>query len=161
MEIKIKIKNPKKIEDCLKSLGARFVSEVEVKDIYFKTKKKESLKIGLYPKGHLPEAGNFLLYFSLSQTGKSFQFKQVKVSDIKTLKFILTKVLGIKAIIKSRRKFYKLGEIIILFIFIENLGWYLCLQGEKKRELEKVFNKLGLKKEFIESRPFSELGKSN
>lgn len=49
IEIKAKIENLKKLENSLKNIGGQFISEVEATDIYFNSKEKTNLKIGIYP----------------------------------------------------------------------------------------------------------------
>jgi adenylate cyclase class IV len=79
VEIKVKIENLKKLENSLRKIGAKFVSEVDVTDIYFNSKEKTNLKIGIYPKGNLPEAGNFLLFYEHDPISKKFEFWQLKI----------------------------------------------------------------------------------
>jgi len=157
IEIKAKIEDLEKVENSIKNIGAQFVSEVEATDIYFNSKEKTNLKIGIYPEGHLPKTGNFLLFFEHDPVSKKFQFKQMEIDDVETLRYILDKVLGIKIVIKSKRKFYKLDNVIILIVFISKLGYYLCLQGENEKEIHEIFDKLGIKETCIETKSFDML----
>jgi adenylate cyclase class IV len=84
-EIKAKIENLEKVENSLKNIGAQFVSEVEVTDIYFNSKEKTNLKIGIYPEETLPRAGNFLLFYEHDPVSKKFEFKQIKIDDVETI----------------------------------------------------------------------------
>ncbi len=120
-EIKVKINDLEKLKNSLKNIGAQWISEVEAIDIYFNSKEKTNLKIGIYPEGHLPERGNFLLFFEHDPISKKFQFKQIKIDDGKSLSYILDKLLGTKVTIKSKREFYKLADIIFIIVFIKEL----------------------------------------
>lgn len=156
-EIKAKIENLEKVENSLKDIGAQFVSEVEVTDIYFNSKERTNLKIGIYPEGTLPEPGNFLLFYEHDPVSKKFEFRQMKIDDVNTLKYVLDKVLGTKIIINKTRKFYKLGNVTISIDSIEGLGNFLILQNEDKDELLKLLDKIGVEKSSLETKSFDML----
>ena len=157
VEIKARIEDVEKVEKDIKGLGGAFVSEVEAVDVYFNSKEGANLKIGIYPEGHLPESGNFLFLFEHDPISKKFRFKYVKVRDVDTLRYILDRVLGTKVIIRSKRRFYKLGDVIVLIVFIEGLGNYLCLQGENESVLRGILAKLNIGEDSLETKSFDML----
>jgi predicted adenylyl cyclase CyaB len=156
-EIKAKIKDLEKVENSLKNIGAQFISEVEVTDIYFNSKEKTNLKIGIYPERTLPRSGSFLLFYEHDPVSKKFEFRQIKIDDADTLKYILDKILGTKIVINKIRKFYKLGAITISIDKIKELGNFLILQNEDREELLKILHKLGVDRSCLETKSFDML----
>jgi len=141
-ELKIRIHNYKKIEKMLKTLGWKFTEEINVVDTYFNPPKSEVLKITEDDKG------NFLVNLK-SIEGKFQIVKYEKIDDVKKLKKELTDKNGIKCILKKKRRFWYLGNLMININLIEDVGEFLIVEGENLTP-EIITEKLQIKNpEFI------------
>lgn len=156
-ELKAKINDLEKIQSTLKKIGVKFVSEVEVTDIYFKSKEKTNLKISIYPEDSMPFSGSYLIFYEHDPISKKFEFKKMEVEKVDTLKYILGKVIGVKTAIDKRRKFFRFNSIMISIDKIKELGGFLILQGENKKELLKLLDEFGIDRNSLEKKSFDEL----
>jgi len=122
-ELKIRIHNYKEVEAKLTSLGARFIKELTVKDTYFSQPTGEVLKITE------DDEDNFLVNLK-SENGKFRIIRYDSISEPETTKQELTQKLGIKCVLKKKRRFFDFEGLAININLIESVGEFLIVEGE-------------------------------
>lgn len=141
-ELKIRIRDYKKVERNLVKLGARFSEEISVVDTYFRQPAGKVLKITE------DDRGDFLVNLE-SKNGKFEIIRYEKVGDVERLKKELTRRFGVKCILRKKRRFFDFGNYMININLIEEVGEFLIVEGENlSRDI--ITKKLGIRKpEFI------------
>ena len=141
-ELKIRIRDYKKVEEHLIRLGAKFSGESDVVDTYFKQPAGEVLKITE------DDRGNSLV--NLKSRNSKFEIvKNEKISNVKKIKDGLTKKFGVKCILKKKRRFFDFENYKININLIEDVGEFLIVEGENLAP-EIITEKLKIKNpEFI------------
>ncbi len=148
-ELKVKIKNLPALENKLKEIGAKFDSELNATDTYFKQ------DTGLVLKTVEDERGNFLSILE-AEKGTFVIKERTKLEDINSKKEELSKKFGIHRILKKVRKIYNYKEFKIDLNLIEDVGDFLILVGENPIS-NIIENDLGLTNPEYVRVPFSEL----
>lgn len=149
MELKIRIRNHKKIEEHLKKKGAKFIEELEVLDTYFNQPEGEVLKT-------VEDGHDSTLVRYKEKEGKFETVQKEKIDDIEKKKKDLGEIFGIKAVLKKKMRFFSFGEYRININLIEDIGEFLILEGEKPTK-EFMKEKLGFKNPEYITVPFSDL----
>jgi len=141
-ELKIRIRDYKKVEENLVKCGAKFSEEIDVVDTYFRQPVGEVLKITE------DNRGNFLVNLK-SKDGKFEIVKYEPIDNIDRVKSDLTKKFGVKCVLKKKRRFFDFENYKININFIEDVGEFLIVEGENlAREI--ITEKLKIKNpEFI------------
>jgi len=122
-EIKIRLTDYKETENTLIRLGAKFSKEAKVTDTYFKQ------PVGQVKKVTEGDDGNFLVELT-SENGKWQIQRYEKIADVEKQKQQLTDKLGIKRVLKKRRRFFHLGDWMININLIDGIGDFLIAEGE-------------------------------
>ena len=122
-ELKIRIRDYKKVEGNLIKLGAKFSEEIDVVDTYFKQPVGEVLKIAE------DNRGNFLVNLK-SRDGKFKIVKYEPIDNVTKIKDDLTKKFGIKCVLKKKRRFFDFENYKININLIEDVGEFLIVEGE-------------------------------
>lgn len=148
-EIKVRINDYKKVEEQLLQLGASFTEEISVVDTYFNQPAGEVLKITEDDKG------NFLVQLK-ARDGK-FEIEEYKrIDDVENVKRDLREKLGVKCVLRKKRRFFDFGDVTININLIEDLGEFLIVEGEHLRP-EFITDKLRIKNPEFVSVSFDEL----
>jgi adenylate cyclase class IV len=151
-ELKIRIKDYKKIEEHLKKLGAKFTEEINIVDTYFKQPTGEVLKITE------DDRGNFLVNLK-SENGKFQIVKYEKIDNVEKLKKELMEKFGVKCILKKKRRFFDFEKYMININLIEDVGEFLIVEGENLSS-EIITEKLKIKSPEFITVSFDELRKN-
>lgn len=122
-ELKIRIRDYKKIEENLIKLGAKFSEEIDVIDTYFKQPIGKVLKITE------DNRGIFLVNLK-SKNGKFEIVKYKPIDDVKKVRNELTKKFGVRCILKKKRRFFDFGNYKININLIEDVGEFLIVEGK-------------------------------
>ncbi len=136
-ELKIRIKNYRKVEEELKRLGAKFREEINVVDTYFNPPKGEVLKITEDDKG------DFLVNLK-SEKGKFQIVKYDKIDNVEEMKKNLKEKFGIKCVLKKKRRFFDFEDYSININLIEDVGEFLIVEGDNLTE-DIITEKLNIK----------------
>ena len=148
-ELKIRIRDYKKVEENLIRLGAKFSEEIDVVDTYFKQPVGEVLKITE------ENRGNFFVNLK-SKNGKFEIVKYEPIDDVQKTKNELTKKFGIKWILKKKRRFFYFKNYKININLVENVGEFLIVEGENLAK-EIITEKLKIKNPEFVTVSFDEL----
>ncbi len=148
-ELKIRIRDYKKVEEELIKLGAKFSEEIDVVDTYFKQPVGEVLKITE------DDRGNFLVNLK-SKNGKFEIVKYEPIDNVQKTKDDLTKKFGIKCILKKKRRFFDFENYKININLIEDVGEFLIVEGENLAP-EIITEKLKIKNPEFVTVSFDEL----
>lgn len=124
VEIKAHCPDPVFIRDYLLTHGAEFKGTDEQTDTYFNVS---------YGRLKLREGNienNLIFYERNNQHGpKNSQFHLVKVDDAKTLKEVLTRSTGIKAIVKKKREIYYIRNVKFHIDEVTSLGSFMEIEA--------------------------------
>ncbi|MBI4175989.1 MAG: hypothetical protein HY518_02195 [Candidatus Aenigmarchaeota archaeon] len=121
-ELKIRIRDYRKVEESLKRMGARFTEELHVVNTYFNQPRGKVLKITEDRKG------NYLVGLALKD-GKFQVVRNERIADAEREKKRLKKRFGIRCTLKSTRIF-SYGKYVISINLIEGVGEFLIVEGE-------------------------------
>jgi len=146
----------------LKSLGAKLVRVEEQEDLYFSLPSNELLRIR-----RIRNLGkSFLTYKLIKDPGRNEEFDEieVEVSSFEKTREIL-KRLGFHedVLIRKHRLVYRLGDVTFELSRVEGLGGFLDIEvisdspEEAKRRIWALAEKLGLSKNDVEPRLYTEL----
>ena len=136
-ELKFRIKDYKNTEEKLRKLGAEFLKELYVTDIYFNQPKGRVLKITI------DNSGVFLV--ELEAVGGRFQIKRYSsLDEVETTLEKLVHKYGVKCLIFKRRRFWRLGEYQININVIPGVGDFLIFEGNNIQPAEVKRFKIGL-----------------
>ncbi|MBN1263518.1 MAG: hypothetical protein JW991_04135 [Candidatus Pacebacteria bacterium] len=122
-ELKIYITNPGKIERKLNSIGAIFVSEMQIVDTYFDMP-------GMVLKLTETKDRSFLTQLQAEDGGFKF-IKEEDVENINETKSKLGKRYGIKTILKKKKKNWVYKDFKINLNLFDDIGSFLIVEGEK------------------------------
>lgn len=122
-ELKIRIRDYKKVEKNLIKLGAKFSEEIDVVDTYFKQPTGKVLKITE------DNRGNFLVNLK-SENGKFKIVKYEPIDNVDRVKSELTKKFSVKCVLKKKRRFFDFENYKININLIEDVGKFLIVEGE-------------------------------
>jgi len=150
-ELKIRIRNYKKIEKDLVRFGAKFTKEVNAVDTYFKQPAGEVLKVTEDDKG------NFLVNLR-SKRGKFEIVKYKPINDVNKVKNELSERFGVKCILKKKRRFFDYNGYVININLIKDVGEFLVLEG-KNLIPSLITDRLGIKNPEFITVSFDELKK--
>jgi predicted adenylyl cyclase CyaB len=145
-EVKIKVKSIEKIKKQLKKIGAEFVEEQKEIDTYFNQVKGNVLKIR--------EGGKGDMLFKINTEGKTFTEETEDISDTEETKKKLTKLYGIRCIIKKKRYFYIYKNLDVSIDCVKDIGCFLVIEGDNP---EKLLEILGYSKNDIIPKSFCEI----
>jgi len=148
-ELKIRIADYEKIESDLTRRGAKFSGELHVIDTYFKQPAGEVLKITE------DDTGDFLVNLK-SKNGKFEIARYERVVEARELKDKLARELGVKCVLKKKRRFWKLDGISLNINLIEGVGEFLIVEGERLSP-DVITEKLKIKKPEFVTVSFDEL----
>ena len=133
------------------SLGAKFDKEISVRDTYFKRPRGEVLKISE------TSEGDSIVNLRAREGGFDY-LQDEKITDAATRKKALEKEFGIKSVLVKKRRFYKLGNIILDFNIIDDVGTFLVVLGPNVSH-DLIESRLGIKNPEYITVPFDELPK--
>ncbi len=163
MEIEVKFRiDFEETKRKLKSLGAKLVRVEEQEDLYFSLPSNELLRIR-----RIRNLGkSFLTYKLIKDPGRNEEFDEieVEVSSFEKTREIL-KRLGFHedVLIRKHRLVYRLGDVTFELSRVEGLGGFLDIEvisdspEEAKRRIWALAEKLGLSKNDVEPRLYTEL----
>lgn len=136
-ELKFRIRNYENTEEKLRKLGAEFLKELHVTDIYFKQPEGKVLKITI------DNSGMFLV--ELEATAGKFQIKAyAPLTKVEATLERLVRKYGVKCIIFKRRRFWKLGEYRININIIPGVGDFLIFESSNIQPADVEKLKIGL-----------------
>lgn len=141
-ELKIRIKDFKKVEKQLIKLGAKFTKELSVTDTYFELGNEDVLKITE------DESGDYLV--ELHAKNGRFKIKTYEhIANLDAKKEELGKKYGVRCVLKKKRRFFDFKPYGFNINLIDGLGEFLIVEGDRI-EQGFIIEKLGIKNpEFI------------
>jgi adenylate cyclase class IV len=148
-ELKLRVKDPDTVERNLLQKGAKFLGEINFKDIYFNQPEGEVLKIA-------EKDGRHFLNALRAYHGT---FKIITEEPIENLAIILADLTsrhGIKRILEGKRKLFQLQDYKLTLNFIDDVGIFLILTGENPTK-KFIEEELSIKKPEYITLPFDEL----
>ena len=162
IEIKAKTNQPEFIRSYLNNSKAEFKGTDFQTDTYFNV-----------PTGRLKlREGNIennLIYYERTNApgAKESNFQLVRVPDVKTLKGVLIKSIGIKIVVKKKREIYFIKNVKFHIDDVEGLGSFAEIEASNlyvdisKKELQKqcdfYLNELKIKEEDLVSVSYSDM----
>lgn len=162
VEIKAKAVDPEFIRGFLKKNMAEFKGIDLQTDTYFRTATGR-LKLR---EGNIE---NNLIYYERQDTpgAKESNFQLVPVRDVKTLKEVLAKSLGIKIVVKKRREIYFIRNVKFHIDEVESLGNFAEIEAsdlyddipkdELQRQCDFYLKELNIKREDLISVSYSDM----
>ena len=124
VEIKAKCNNADIIRSYLLVNNADFKGGDEQTDTYFNVVNGR-LKLR---EGNIEN--NLIFYERMDQVGpKDSHFQLVKVEDVKGLKEVLTKSLGVKVVVKKNREIYYIGNVKFHIDEVPGLGSFVEIEA--------------------------------
>jgi predicted adenylyl cyclase CyaB len=151
-ELKIRIQDYRKTEEHLRSLGAKFLEERNVEDIYFRQPKGKVLKITEDNKG--------VFLVELKAKNNKFEIERYEpVPDKKATTKELEKKFGVKCVLKKKRRFFSLPPYMVNINLIEGVGEFLIVEG-KGLQQSMITEKLKIKSPEFVTVSFDELKQS-
>ena len=162
VEIKARCNHPGLIREYLKSSKAEFKGIDRQTDTYFNASKGR-LKLR---EGNIES--NLIYYERDNKPGaKESNFKLINVPDVKGLKEILRRSLGIKIIVEKKREIYFLGNVKFHIDEVESLGSFVEIEASNlfsdvsRRELweqcDFYIRELGIKNEDLVAFSYSDM----
>ncbi|MDH5807221.1 MAG: class IV adenylate cyclase [Candidatus Methanomethylicaceae archaeon] len=145
-EIEVKAKIEEDLSEKILKIGGKFLSEKNQEDIYFEHPCKSFLESDEALRLRIENNKN-ILTFKGKREGRDLKIREeleIEVNDSKTLINILER-LGFKKayVIRKKRKEFLLNKTIICLDNVENLGFFIELEGGP--EIIEIAKKLGLK----------------
>ena len=126
-ELKVRIDNYREIEEKLKNLGALFLEEISFTDTYFNSAKGQVSKITE------DTTGDYQVRLQ-TNNGKFNELINEKIHDLANAKAQLTSELGIKRILKGKRRNFTYHDLKLTINLIDGLGEFLILTSENPQE---------------------------
>lgn len=154
VELKVEVKNPQRLEQLLKSLGARFEGEAQQLDIYYSAPHRDfkftDEALRLRRSSHNSEAECYLTYKGpkLDALSKSREELTVRVEGWEEAQNLLGS-LGFTEVgrVSKLRRIYKLADFFLSLDQVDGLGNFLEVEtqaeGSYEQILEQAFELLG------------------
>ena len=124
LEVKARIKDPRVCEGIIKSIGSSFVGILNQTDTYFHTRR------GRLKLREITDAAAELIYYEREEetVHRLSQFDIVRCDNPSALKAILEESVGIRGVVKKKRKLFMYNVTRVHLDEVENLGHFLELE---------------------------------
>jgi adenylate cyclase class 2 len=160
IELKIKLKNPKKMRSKLRSLGAKRRDKFQEIDVYFDTPTDDLLKGDRVLRLRRHGSISTVTYKDKREKNRRLHKRveiEVQIKNFEEMVLVL-QGLGLKKrdTIEKIREVYEYKEVEILIDKLPFIGYWLEIEGPKERILA-VAQKLGIDPNKGETRNYGEL----
>lgn len=148
LEVKARIDRHELAEEILRSSGAEYAGIHEQVDTYFNTRGGR-LKIREID-GREAE----LIYYERAEGGREriSQFERIPCGDPDTLRSVLARSLGVRGVVRKKRKLFMIGPTRVHLDEVEGLGFFVELEtpvestSERARSMNaSIIEKLGIR----------------
>ena len=153
IEIKARVKDVKVVRKLIEQIAGKVVATLKQVDTYF------AVQHGRLKLRTLNDHTSELIYYVRSDDSsdpRRSDYKRVKVSDKDGFKNALATAIGLRGVVKKKRKLYKIGTTRVHLDEVDDLGTFLELEipitartdEDKARErAKKLMDDLGVRKE--------------